>query len=72
MKPKKRPGTLASIVGELRKIRIEKKLKREALAHDLGYHWMTIGRWERGDSIPSTAALMDWCQGLGVELKVVR
>ncbi len=32
---------------------------------------MTLGRWERGETLPSLQALHDWCQALEVSVPLV-
>lgn len=61
-----RKGKPYPIVELLHRLRRERQIKRAVLAEDLGYHWMTVGRWERGESLPSFQALHDWCRYLDV------
>lgn len=73
MKPRKAEAAmLREVVADLREVREAKKLPRKVLGHRLGYHWYTIGRWERGETVPSTPALLYWCKSLDVELRVCR
>lgn len=58
------------IVIRLREIRERRRIPRKILEHAMGYHCMTLGRWERGETLPSCQALHDWCQYLGVRLEV--
>ena len=60
------------VIAELRQERERQRLKREVLAETLGYHRMTVGRWERGETMPSFQALHDWCEALGVTLTIYR
>jgi transcriptional regulator with XRE-family HTH domain len=43
--------------GNLRKIRGERNLTQEALARELGVSWITVSRYERGKSQPTTNRL---------------
>jgi transcriptional regulator with XRE-family HTH domain len=63
-----RKGNPYPVIIELRREREAKRLRRDVMAEMLGYHWMTVGRWERGESLPSFQALHDWCQVLDVNL----
>ena len=58
------------IVEDLREVRRRQRLRRDVLAEIMGYHWQTVGRWERGESTPSCQALHDWCEALGLKLRV--
>lgn len=57
----------------VRKLRLERQ-RQEITLYDvgaaIGYHYTTIGRWERGQDYPSIAALADWCQALGLRLSL--
>lgn len=74
MKParKREAAMLRAVVDDLHEMRKARKLKRKAIADDIGYHWQTIARWERGETLPSTSALVWWCASLGAELRVDR
>lgn len=37
-------------------------------AAEIGYDRNAVGRWERGENLPSFQALIFWCDALGVEL----
>lgn len=56
------------IITQLREIREAQDIPRKVVGHKLGYHPMTLGRWERGETLPSLQALGDWCEVLGAEL----
>lgn len=58
------------ILLQLRKIREEKGIPRKVIEHKIGYHKMTLGRWERGETMPSLQAIYDWCQVLNVQLLI--
>jgi transcriptional regulator with XRE-family HTH domain len=58
------------IMAQLREERRKRGLQLVDLAQEVGYHRVTIGRWERGIDYPSIAALDDMCQFLGLELVV--
>jgi transcriptional regulator with XRE-family HTH domain len=58
------------IVLQLRQVRESRGIPRKVIEYKIGYHKMTIGRWERGDTQPSLQALHDWCQVLGVEIGI--
>ena len=59
------------VVARLREIRERHGIPRKVVEHEMGYHRMTLGRWERGETLPSCQALHDWCQYLGVRLEVI-
>lgn len=65
---KRNPYHAYPICTELRALRRAQRLRLDVLAEMLGYHVMSVGRWERGESYPSIQALHDWCQALGVKL----
>jgi DNA-binding transcriptional regulator YiaG len=73
-KPAKRhrKGKPYPVIQELVTLRRALEIKRADLASDLGYHWTTLGRWERGENLPSFQALRDWCQQLGVRPTIQR
>ncbi len=54
------------IVTQLRAVRKSQGLRLDVLAEIIGYHWVTVSRWERGERLPSFQALHDWSQALGV------
>lgn len=56
------------ILAALRAIRNKQRLRLDVLAEMIGYHWVTVSRWERGEKQPSLQALHDWCEALGVTL----
>ena len=57
------------IVCELRQIRERRQIPRKVLEHAMGYHRLTLGRWERGETLPSLQALHDWAAYLGVDIR---
>lgn len=58
------------IVAVLRRKRVESKRSQKELAEAMGYHWQTLGLWERHQSLPSIPALEDWCAALGTDLQI--
>ncbi len=58
------------IVKELRSIRRLKHMQQLDVGIAAGYHWQSIGYWERGERMPSIPALEDWAQALGYRLKL--
>jgi transcriptional regulator with XRE-family HTH domain len=58
------------IVSLLRAARRDQRLRIDVLGEMLGYHWVTISRWERGLVSPPLQALQDWSQALGVKLTI--
>lgn len=70
MKPKKFQRRQFLLLRRLRQIRIAKKIPQKVLCHNMGYHKMTLGRWERGETMPSFQALHDWCEALGLRIEV--
>ncbi len=58
------------IVGELRAIRRLRHRDQKDVGDAAGYHWQSIGYWERGERMPSIPALDDWAQALGYKLKM--
>lgn len=58
----------SALIGVLVARRISMAISREALARKLGYDEYTIGRWERGEMIPSIIRFQDWCAALGMTL----
>jgi transcriptional regulator with XRE-family HTH domain len=54
----------------LRRERLQLGLTLYDVAADIGYHYTTIGRWERGQDYPSIAALADWCEALGLGISI--
>lgn len=56
------------VVEQLREIREAQDIPRKVISHQLGYHVMTLGRWERGEKQPTLQALNDWCEALGADL----
>jgi DNA-binding transcriptional regulator YiaG len=44
------------------------KITRYDLAAHMGYHYAMLGRWERGDAMPSLQKLIDWAETLGLAL----
>jgi transcriptional regulator with XRE-family HTH domain len=61
---------LYPVVRDLHMVRVSRRIKREVIAERLGYHKMTVGRWERGENQPSLQALHDWAEVLGVEIAI--
>jgi transcriptional regulator with XRE-family HTH domain len=55
---------------QLRAERQRRGVKLIELADQIGYHRVTISRWERGIDYPSIAALGDWCQALDYNLQI--
>lgn len=55
-----------ALLKSLRKYRIRKGLALRDLAKKMGYHETTVAGWESGRNHPKFAALMDWCDALGV------
>lgn len=70
--PRKYKCVKHPIMAELKAIRLAKKLRGDILSDMLGYHHATISRWERGYKFPSWAALLSWCEALGVQLTVAK
>ena len=64
--PRKRPRY--PFISRLAEIRVAKSLPRIDLAEAAGYHVMILGRYERGETIPSVQRLVDWCDALGCEI----
>ncbi len=58
------------IVKQLQGARVSRNISRLTLAETLGYHWASIGRWERGETQPSFQAMHDWAMGLGVNIVI--
>lgn len=55
---------------KLRRERVRRNITLYDVEAAIGYHYTTIGRWERGQDYPSIAALEDWCQALGTQLEI--
>ncbi len=58
------------IIKALRTERERQKLTRPQLASKIGYHWMQLHQWEMGKRKPIFDKLVDWAQGLGMEIIV--
>jgi len=58
------------ILAELRELREARDMTRKMLSHRTGYHLATVGRWERGETLPSLQAMADWCEALDAELSI--
>lgn len=58
------------LLADLRSERIRRGIGLIDVAENIGYHRVTISRWERGIDYPSIAALADWCEALGVNLHI--
>lgn len=67
----KHPGSKNPIFQALKQLREDKGIKRTDLAERLGYHWMLLGRWERGEAAPSIQRIMDWAEALDAEIVLV-
>lgn len=67
---KRVPKHVFPVIAELQAKRRERGIGRVPLAVDLGYSPTSLGRWERGEFYPSLQALHDWCEGLGVALRI--
>jgi transcriptional regulator with XRE-family HTH domain len=58
----------AAIFGELRQLRIEKRIGVKELARTIGWEGVALTNWEMEVAIPSVRALIDSCEGLGFKL----
>lgn len=58
------------VVAQLAAARGAEKISQRALSYKMGYDCVTVGRWERGETLPSLQAVYDWCEALGVEMRV--
>jgi transcriptional regulator with XRE-family HTH domain len=58
------------LVEHLRRVRIAKGMSQDQLSELLGYSLGTLQAWEVGKMSPTLRHLNDWCQGLGLELRV--
>jgi ribosome-binding protein aMBF1 (putative translation factor) len=58
-------------IESLWQIRERSGITRRSLANKMGYCATMMGRWERGDAVPSLRRLVDWCDALNVKLEVM-
>lgn len=58
------------LLNQLREERKKRGVRLIDLAESVGYHRTAIGNWERGKHAPTIRELADWCQALGVGLKI--
>ncbi|MCL2514796.1 MAG: helix-turn-helix transcriptional regulator [Microbacteriaceae bacterium] len=63
--------TSATFGERLRRVRVERGLTQEDLAHRTDMHASNIGRMERGDSNPSLSTMERLARALEVELGVL-
>lgn len=68
MRPKKYQKLRYPIVEQLREIRIAQGIPSKVLCRKIGYDKNALGRWERGENLPSFQALNNWCEALGADL----
>jgi transcriptional regulator with XRE-family HTH domain len=69
--PRKSRQQVPPIIAELREARLVLGMSQADLADRLGYsEHGTIARWERGETSPRLASLLDWSQALGFQLKL--
>jgi transcriptional regulator with XRE-family HTH domain len=69
-RPRLRPRTPHPIAEQLRVIRIAKRKSMEQIGRKLKCLPDTLGRWERGEMLPTLENLSDWCATLGYELSL--
>lgn len=62
---------LESIVNNIRKFRVAKKIRQEDLAEKAGLSTNYVGAIERGEKIPSLESLIDIINALGVSADMV-
>lgn len=60
-----------NILKEARKIRKIKNISTVNLANKIGYDVSTIADWERGRHSPKLSSFIDYCNGIGLDLKLV-
>lgn len=65
---RKNTRAIQPIIIALRKERERQGLTRPQLAARIGYHWQQLHGWEMGKACPIFAKLVDWVEGLGMEL----
>lgn len=59
------------IIKRLWELREKEGITRAQLAKKVGYHEGMIARWESGKTMPTLLRVMDWCEALVAELKVI-
>lgn len=58
---------MSSALGaRIRELRLAKGYTIESFAHELGYSWITVSRYERGKSTPDITRLHHIADALGV------
>lgn len=61
-------GMIAATIGAtVRQLRVERGLTQEQLARRIGVGLLTVGKWERDDTIPSPENHIALAKALGVE-----
>ncbi|MFM7711161.1 MAG: helix-turn-helix domain-containing protein [Ferruginibacter sp.] len=68
MKPGEQEKYLKKVSGNLRRIRQEKGLTMEQLAHEAEIEYRQLGRIERGEINTSILSLLRICQALHVDV----
>lgn len=61
---------LHPMVEQLRKRRYEMNVSQEVLARKMGFSKKTLKHWEAGVMEPNMRSLFDWCDALGMKLKL--
>lgn len=56
----------------LHRVRKEQKLSARVLGEIVGYSGSTIHYWERGDRNTRFVSFLDWIQGLGYEIHIIK
>lgn len=56
----------------LKQMRKEQKLTTHVLGKMIGYSGSTIHYWERGDRNTRFVSFLDWIQGLGYDVHIVK
>lgn len=64
------PANIHPVFEEMRELRIAKNISIEMLAERMGIDLSTLGRWERGEIVPSTLRFLDWCKALDVKMTI--
>ena len=71
-RPRKHNRTVHPFIKILHVERKRKRIPLRVMTSIVGYGVDSIGSFERGDHIPNLLKLVDWCESLGFELKMVR
>lgn len=69
-RPRLNDAKASPLPAQLRSIRIANGVSVSDLADRLGYDRFSIGRWERGEMVPSLLKFVDWAAALGYEVKL--